>query len=77
MASHHMVVQIMKEIKKDQKIIDEYNDKIKKVKRLLVQKKRLLWEICCHKWYIDRDDYSSSSQKKCLYCGLNANPNYI
>jgi len=76
MASHHMVVDILKEIQKDKKMLKEYNLKIDKVKRHLKQKKRLLWDVCSHKWYVDRDE-SSTCKQKCLYCGLFSNPNYI
>lgn len=71
------VSDILHEIEKDKERINTYQDKITKLKRQINCKKKLLWDICVHKWYIDSSEpFDSNGKKKCSYCQLCANPNY-
>ena len=67
---------ILNYIKQMQVEINECNNKICALKNEISNQKSILFDICPHEWYIDRDDcWDSICNKRCKFCQLWSNPN--
>lgn len=66
---------ILNEIQQHRKQIDEYNNRIRELNTRIKEVKKMLFEVCNHEWYIDRDDcWDSICNKRCKHCKLWQHP---
>ena len=55
--------------------INTYKNKIRELNTRIKEVKQILFEVCNHEWYIDRDDcWDSICNKRCKRCKLWQHP---
>jgi len=55
--------------------INTYKNKIRELNTRIKGVKQMLFEVCNHEWYIDRDDcWDSICNKRCKHCKLWQHP---